>query len=267
MRLWLFDFDGTLSSLVDDRNAAVMHPACVSMLKGLSQSKTDQVAIISSRTLEDVLQRVPLKDVIVGGNSGMEWQLPGGCRVSLGSSRKEALLTRRGELMPAIEKLGRKDGFEIEDKHWSVAIHIDKKRRQSLDKTVQTIVAWAMREKITLYRGPDVLEIQFLDGFNKSMGATFLAELLKIDTIKDQIIYSGDDENDAVAMWWAIMAGGKAIMVGARFDLPGAIYVKDQEALAETVQMLTEHDRNTSLKYGPVHEIAGGLSGTDRQSS
>jgi len=263
MRLWLFDFDGTLSPLVANRNEAVMHPVCVSMLRRLSQSAFDRVAIISSRTLEDVLPRVPLEDIIVGGNSGMEWQLPGGCRVSLGINKIEALLARRGELMPAIEKLGRKDGLEIEDKRWSVAIHIGKNRSPSLEKTVKTIVAWAMREKITLYRGPDVIEIQFLDGFNKSTGATFLVELLKIDTNKDQIIYSGDDENDAVAMWWAIMAGGKAIMVGALFDLPGAIYVKDQQELADAVQMLIECDKNAPFKHGSDR----GLPETDRQQS
>ncbi len=238
MRIWLFDFDGTLSPLVPDRNAAVLHPECGVMLKKLSQSPTDRVAIISSRALEDILPRVPFDDIVVGGSSGIEWQLPGGCRVSIGSGKKDTLLARRRELMPFIEKFGKKPGFEIEDKQWSVAIHIDKSRRASLEKTVGTFLEWARSENVSMHRGPDVLEVQFLDGFNKSIGASFLVELLKVDPQKDQIIYCGDDENDAVAMSWAIAAGGTAIMVGSRVEMPGAIRVKDQRELAEMVQSL-----------------------------
>ncbi len=238
MRVWLFDFDGTLSPLVADRNAAAIHPACAGMLGELSRSTTDQVAIISSRALEDLLPRIPLKDIIIGGNSGIEWQLPGGCRISLGTNKKDILEARRRELMPLLEKLGRQSGIEIEDKQWSVAIHVEKSGKAATERITKTIDDWAQRQKIALHHGPNVLEVQFLDGFDKSVGATFLASLLKIDTTKDSIFYAGDDENDAVAMRWAIESGGTAIMVGSRLDVPCALYVDDQLALVQTVEKL-----------------------------
>lgn len=240
MRIWFFDFDGTLSPIVADRNAAALDPACASMLAELSQSASDRVAVISSRSLEDILHRVPIDEIIIGGNSGLQWQLPNGCRLSPAVGNEDILQSRRKELMPWIELIGRKPGIEIEDKYWSVAIHLKKTRYPNTAKSTKEIVAWAERENISLHHGPNVIEIQLLNGFNKSVGASFLASVLKIDTQRDSIFYAGDDGNDAVAMWWAQMAGGTAIMVGSRLEVPGATYVKDQQSLVETVYMLRE---------------------------
>lgn len=240
MRLWFFDFDGTVSPLVSDRNAAKMNPECANILKELSLSPNDWVAVLSSRTLEDLLPRIPLDNIIIGGNSGMTWQLPGGCRLSPGADKEDLLQERRHKILPMLEKLGSKHGIDIEDKKWSAAIHITTSEGAATKKLFKTILAWAERESITIHRGPNVLEVQFIDGFNKSVGASFLAKVLKVDTQKDTVVYAGDDENDAVAMWWALMTGGTAIMVGTRLDVAGAVYVKDQQALIETVQLLRE---------------------------
>ncbi|MDD2542621.1 MAG: trehalose-phosphatase [Desulfuromonadaceae bacterium] len=238
MRIWIFDFDGTLSPIVADRNAAVLHPACAAMLKELSRSSNNRVAVLSSRKFEDILPRVPLDNVIIGGNSGMEWQLPGKIRVSPGTGKEKTLQTRRQELMPLIETLGNKPGIEIEDKQWSVAIHLKKSEQAGQENAINAITTWAERENIPLHRGPNVLEIQLLAGFNKSVGVSFLADLLKVDTQKDSLIYAGDDENDAVAMKWVLLNGGTAIMVGSRLDVPEADYVPDQQTLVDMVRML-----------------------------
>lgn len=247
MRIWFFDFDGALSPIVSDRNAAVLDSACAHMLNELSKSPTDWVAIISSRTLEDILSRVPLDDVIIGGNCGMEWQLPGGCRLSPGSDYKDILQFRRETLIPLIKKFGSNPEIEIEVKKWSVAIHLKQPGHQSTKQVVKAITMWAEREKITLHHSPNVIEIQLIPGFNKSVGASFIANKLNINTQKDTIIYSGGDVNDAVAMWWALMTGGTAIMVGSLLKVFGAIYVKNQQELVDAVKLLKKqlgHDKS-----------------------
>lgn len=238
MRLWFFDFDGTLSPIVSDRNAAALHPACAVMLKELSQSLSDRVAIISSRSLEDILSRVPLDNLIIGGSSGIEWQFPGGGRISPGTGKISTLQDRRRELMPLIERISDTSGIDIEDKFWSVAVHMKGLEKNDQIRVAKAIETLAEDESITQHHGPNVLEIQFVAGFDKSVGAATLVSLLKIDIQKDVIIYAGDDDNDAVAMRWAIANGGSAIMVGSRLDVPGAVYVQDQEELAVAVQML-----------------------------
>jgi trehalose 6-phosphate phosphatase len=237
MRIWFFDFDGTLSRK-KDRNTVILDPACASMLKDLSQSPSDWVAVISSRSLEDLISRIPLADVIIGGNSGLRWQLPGGCRLSPGADKEDMLQFQRKKFMPWIEMIGGKPGIEVEDKLWSVSIHLKKPECKHLKKNTESITAWAMRENLTFHHCHNVIEIQMINGFNKSIGTAFLASLLKIDSQRDTIIYAGNDENDAIPMWWAQMAGGKAIIVGAQMNVPGAIYVKDQQSMVDAVQIL-----------------------------
>ena len=75
--LWVFDFDGALSWIVPDRNEARLHRGCERMLRFLARSPWNRVAVLSSRTLDDVVSRVPVPGVFVGGASGLEWRLPG----------------------------------------------------------------------------------------------------------------------------------------------------------------------------------------------
>ena len=84
-RLWAFDFDGTLSRIVPDRNDARLHPECGNRLRYLLDSPGNRVAVVSSRALEDIVPRVPIPGLYVGGGSGLEWQLPGGNRARPGN--------------------------------------------------------------------------------------------------------------------------------------------------------------------------------------
>src|SRR3972149_2640835 len=77
-RLWVFDFDGTLSPLVPDRTVARLHPASLALLKDLVADPRDRVAVLSSRTLEDIVPRVPVPQVYLGGGCGLAWRIPGG---------------------------------------------------------------------------------------------------------------------------------------------------------------------------------------------
>ena len=70
--LWVFDFDGTLSPIVPERNEARLHRECERMLRFLARSPWNRVAVLSSRTLDDVVSRVPVPGVFVGGASGLD---------------------------------------------------------------------------------------------------------------------------------------------------------------------------------------------------
>ena len=84
--LWVFDFDGTLSSIVPDRNEARLHRECERMLRFLARSPWNRVAVLSSRTLDDIVSGVPIPGVFVGGASGLEWRLSRGRRIGPGTA-------------------------------------------------------------------------------------------------------------------------------------------------------------------------------------
>src|SRR5512139_1848564 len=88
-RLWVFDFDGTLSPLVPDRSTATLHPACREVLEELSAGPQEIVAVLSSRAIDDLVPRVPVPGVFLGGGSGLVWHLPGGLRVRPGAETEK----------------------------------------------------------------------------------------------------------------------------------------------------------------------------------
>ena len=81
-RLWVFDFDGTLSPLVSNRNEAKLHPLCEELLKDLVATPVQFVAVLSSRLLDDLIPLVGVPELWLGGGSGVEWMSPDGSRLS-----------------------------------------------------------------------------------------------------------------------------------------------------------------------------------------
>jgi Trehalose-6-phosphatase len=53
--LYIFDFDGTLSSIVPDRNAAYLHPACRQLLNALAQKPGRFVAVHHRHVLPEAV--------------------------------------------------------------------------------------------------------------------------------------------------------------------------------------------------------------------
>src|SRR3989304_667360 len=67
-----FDFDGTLSPIVENPEEAVIPDKVKGWLKRLSEDKNNKIAIVKGRALKDIKKRGGLKDVIYASNHGME---------------------------------------------------------------------------------------------------------------------------------------------------------------------------------------------------
>ncbi|MCE5263636.1 MAG: trehalose-phosphatase, partial [Deltaproteobacteria bacterium] len=64
--LWFFDFDGTISEFVSRSAEAEIHPACRDLLGDLAALSLQRVAILSSRSLDDLISRVDIPGVFLG---------------------------------------------------------------------------------------------------------------------------------------------------------------------------------------------------------
>ena len=62
-----------------------------------------------------------------------------------------------------------------------------------------------------------------------------------------KIVYSGDDENDARAMRWLVSKGSKAIIVGGRVSVPGAIVVLQPADLPAAVKEVKIRQNSRAL--------------------
>lgn len=238
--LWVFDFDGTLSPIVPERNEARLHRECERMLRFLVRSPWNRVAVLSSRTLDDVVSRVPVPGVFVGGASGLEWKLPGGHRIGPGAASEALLEEKRQAVSSILKEMASIPGVEIEDKRWSVAVHYRNASPRSFRKRMSLLQRLRDRTGIKVYRGHEVVEVQLLRGGGKSSGVRRLCRLAGWDPARERIVYAGDDENDAVAIRWVLSKGGAGIVVGNRITVPQARHVEGPADLARAVRELDE---------------------------
>jgi len=249
-RLWVFDFDGTLSPIVPVRTEARLYPACRSLLRDLPRSPDALAAVLSSRSLDDLVSRVPLRGLFLGGGSGLEWRLPGGQRTAPGweaeVSREKALK----RLLPVLEKIKSVSGTDIEDKRWSIAVHYRKVSPDARSTLTPILDEVRRRKNVRVFDGPAVAEIQLVPGWEKARGLENLCHFLRFDPSGGRIVYAGDDENDGTAMRWALSRKGIALAVGSRPRVFGARVVSGPAALARVVRFLACLSGNGGEKTG-----------------
>ena len=242
--LWVFDFDGTLSPIVPDRSVARLHRECERMLRFLVRSPWNRVAILSSRTLDDIVARVPVPGMFVGGAGGLEWKLPGGHRFGPGTASEALLEKKRRAVSPILKEIASIPGVEVEDKRWSIAVHYRNSSPRSFRRRVSLLQQLRDRTGIKVCRGPDAVEVQLLGGGGKSAGVRRLCRLTDWDPTGGRIVYAGDDENDAVAIRWVLSKGGTGIIVGNRVTVPHARHVENPSGLARAVREFAENFPN-----------------------
>jgi trehalose 6-phosphate phosphatase len=117
--LLAFDFDGTLSPIVDDHSNARMRDTTERLFAQLCDLYP--CAVISGRSHADIGNRLGKAWVkYVVGNHGLE---PG---AKLDEFAQDSQLVR-AQLEPVLHQL---QGVEVEDKHYSLAIHYRKSRQK-----------------------------------------------------------------------------------------------------------------------------------------
>lgn len=235
-RLWIFDFDGTLSPIVADRAAARLHPASRELLADLARDPVNRVAVLSTRAIEDLVPRIPVPDVILGGSSGLEWRLPGGRRVVPREATRRKLEEARARVLPGLGRIGAIRGVEIEDKRWSVAVHYRRVPADTMPELVPFLDELAGCPGIRVYPGPMAAEVQLIPSVDKAFGVRRLCRLLAFAPGRWRLFYAGDDENDAPAMRWVLARKGTVFVVGKRMRIPGALAVQGAPALVRVVR-------------------------------
>ena len=126
----------------------------------------------------------------------------------------------------------------MEDKGWSVAVHHRHVLPEAAAMLEPLLTELEETPGIRVFRGPSAAEAQLLPQVNKSFGVRRLCRFLGLDPSKAQLLYAGDDENDAVAMRWVLRKGGIAFCVGKPMRIPGVRVVETPVDLARAVREL-----------------------------
>jgi trehalose 6-phosphate phosphatase len=237
-RLWAFDFDGTLSPIVPIRTEARLYPSCRSLLRDLAGAPDTLAAVLSSRSLDDLVTRVPVRGLYLGGGSGLEWRLPRGQRISPGRETEKSREKALARVLPVLEKITSVSGTDIEDKRWSIAVHYRKVSPDARSTLTPLLDEVRRRKNVRVFDGPAVAEIQLVSGWDKARGIENLCHFLRFDPSGGRIVYAGDDENDGTAMRWALSRKGIALSVGSRPRVSGSRVVSGPPQLARLVGSL-----------------------------
>jgi trehalose 6-phosphate phosphatase len=179
--LLAFDFDGTLSPIVADRDAARMRDATGELFDRVC--RLYPCAIISGRSREDVVQRVngaPLRYVV--GNHGLE---PGPHMASFEAQIAET----RPLLEQALSSLG---GVDVEDKRFSIAVHYRRSRRKRDARRAIHDAVSALPRRMRTIPGKLVVNVLPEQAPHKGDALIHLRETCGADTA----VYVGDDATD-----------------------------------------------------------------------
>jgi trehalose 6-phosphate phosphatase len=229
--LLALDYDGTLTSIVDDPAQALLAPPVRQVLAELARRSDVAVAIVSGRALVDLQELVGILDLIYAGNHGMEISGPSMRFIEPGA---QASAQAFGELAVELaNKLRHISGAFVEDKGLTLSIHYRRVAAVDAEEVSHTVrrAVEPVKDRFHVTTGSKVYEVRPLVPWNKGAAVTWIMERLEIPDAL--VIYIGDDATDKDA-FAALRGNAVTIKVGdtaaattAHYRLPSPADVYD----------------------------------------
>lgn len=214
--LLLLDFDGTLSPIVNRASEAVLPPGTWGVLKELSTRDWCTIAVISGRTLANLIEKVRIEGIIYGGSHGAQLKGPNiDFLAPLSAETYRALETIKWDLRSQTASM---KGVVIEDKAHSLSIHyreVAKGGVSQLNRTVYRILRPFIDDGyVRINNGKKVFDIM-PSSWNKGKAVEWLLSRVSLSVTSKSVvpIYVGDDATDEDA-FAAIGQNGLTIIVG-----------------------------------------------------
>jgi trehalose 6-phosphate phosphatase len=234
------DFDGTLAPIVPHPDEAELLPAARPVLNALCEREDTEIALISGRSLEDLVERIGIDDVYYAGNHGLELHGP-----DLDDTIQAAL-----ELQPRVQKIwqalqhevGDIEGIYLENKQLSLSVHYrkvdDPRAQQRIVADVQRVFE-AQRDGLRLTTGKRVLEVRPDIDWHKGKALLFIIEdIEKARGARMLPMFIGDDKTDEDA-FAALPPAGAAVLVGPPDAKTAAnSYVRSPDEVVQLLEQL-----------------------------
>ncbi|MBV9320370.1 MAG: trehalose-phosphatase, partial [Mycobacterium sp.] len=189
-----FDFDGTLSDIVDDPDEATLTAGAAEAVQSLTARCP--VAVLSGRDLADVRQRIGLPGIWYAGSHGFELIGPDGEHHQNDAAAaalpvlEEAAAELRGQL-DAIP------GVAVEHKRFGVAVHYRNAARDRVGEVAAAVRTAGQRTALRVTTGREVIELRPNIDWDKGKTLRWVVEQIR-DAESGPLlpIYLGDDITD-----------------------------------------------------------------------
>jgi trehalose-phosphatase len=198
--IWLLlDYDGTLADFAPTPDIILPDKTLIDLVDKLAQNPKLTVAIISGRRLSHIEKLLPIEEIWLAGSYGLEIRSPSDEMIF-----REDLHRIRPVLdciKPVWTKLiESKDGFYLEDKEWSLALHARFAQKDDasaiLEKAGYLAQQFVKEETFTLLGGHKFLEIAPKKA-DKGLTVKFLLDNYAEN--QSLPIFFGDDDKDEKA--------------------------------------------------------------------
>ncbi|CAM3565248.1 trehalose-phosphatase [Mycobacterium colombiense] len=152
-----FDFDGTLSDIVDDPDTARPVDGATEALDRLAARCP--VAVLSGRDLADVTKRVGVKGIWYAGSHGFELTAPDGTHHQNDDAAAAipVLEQAAGQLR---DRLAGIPGVVVEHKRFGVAVHYRNAERDRVGEVLAAVRAAGRRDELRVTTGREVIELR-----------------------------------------------------------------------------------------------------------
>jgi len=216
--LFLSDYDGTLTPIVDRPRDAVLSPAVRDMLSSLARKSDFSVGIISGRSLAELKYMTAIEGIYYAGNHGLEIEGPALDYISPDAEYAKAMIKDlAGQLAAALENIA---GVIVEDKGLGLSVHYRLVKEEEQDDVAvifkRVISPLADAGKIKTTSGKKVFEVRPPIDWHKGKAVESIRReiksLLKLDGVLT--IYMGDDTTDEDAFNVLHRPEGWSIYVG-----------------------------------------------------
>lgn len=225
--LLVFDYDGTLSPIVDEPHRAITPVPIKDAIAALSNLA--QIAVVTGRNRDDIPPRLGLTPRFMLGNHGLEG-MPGRLPHV---EQAQRLCQMWAEQLEQAQLTALDPGIFIEHKKTSIAIHY---RLCSNQDAALAYIQQACAKLDPLPRtlsGHSVLNL--LPAFAPDKWEAILA-LVDVGQF-DQLLFIGDDETDEV-VFRAAMPDWLTIRVGPVTETAARFYINDQSEVENLLKIL-----------------------------
>ncbi|MCD6539715.1 MAG: trehalose-phosphatase [Candidatus Omnitrophica bacterium] len=191
--LLFFDYDGTLTPIVEKPDLAKLDEGMHSLLKEVS--KKFKLAIVSGRPIEEIKSLVGIKDIFYAGNHGFKIEGPD---FNFIFPQAEKMISLIPQLKPELEeKLSSIEGVLIEDKQFSLAVHYRLVKEEAKIKEIRNFVKDILKDNpsLRLMEGKKVLEILPDIDWDKGKALRYIIQTLGREE-DSLVVYLGDDTTD-----------------------------------------------------------------------
>ena len=206
-----YDFDGTLSEIVEDPDSARLVDGAADALTSLSAACP--VAILSGRDLADVRERIGLPGLWYAGSHGFELTGPDGTHHQ-NPEAAASIPVLAGAAADLADQLKRIPGVVVEHKRFGVAVHYRNADRDRVGEVAAAVRTAGQRTALRVTTGREVIELRPNIDWDKGKTLRWVLDYIRDNEGAGPLlpIYLGDDITDEDA-FDAVDDDGIAILV------------------------------------------------------